>query len=387
MPTRDLDFQSKVFKKEVLDSRRHQGVRRARRARPVSAAAQGLRRRQADRRHRLGLAGPGAGAEPARLARGHRHAASRSACDAARRRGRPRREAGFTEQNGTLGEMFEVDPRERHGAAADQRRRAEQALRQVFEALRPGSHARACRTASCSATSTNEGKQLPEEHQRHRGVPEGHGPDRAPPLRAGQERQRRRHQRQLRRASGRRRTRHGPRARLVGRARLAVHVPDHARVASSRATSSASAASCSAPCTAWSRACTAASSARGHEQGRRLPALGRVDHRARSRRPSRSEGILAVYERLRRCRQGRVRAGLRRHVPGGARDHRRDLRRGVERQRDPQRQPRGRAPRALPHGQDRRHRDVEGRREGARASATRPRSRSIRSPPASTSPP
>ncbi len=39
---------------------------------PLPAAAEGLRRRQADRRHRLGLAGAGAGAEPARLAGGHR---------------------------------------------------------------------------------------------------------------------------------------------------------------------------------------------------------------------------------------------------------------------------------------------------------------------------
>ena len=73
--------------------RRHARSGRGRRAAPLAAAAQGVRGREADRRDRLGLAGAGAGAEPARLARGHGHQgedrpARRLVLDEGRARGR-----------------------------------------------------------------------------------------------------------------------------------------------------------------------------------------------------------------------------------------------------------------------------------------------------------
>ena len=77
-------------------------------------------------------------------------------------------------------------------------------------------------------------------------------------------------------------------------------------------------------------------------------------------------GIKAVYEGL--DAEGKAAFGKAYNAAYHpvARDPRGDLRRGRLGQRDPQRHPGDPPPRHLPDGQDRRHRDVEGRREGAR---------------------
>ncbi len=168
------------------------------------------------------------------------------------------RTAGFTEDNGTLGEMFAV-VRESDMvllliADAAQAR----AVRPGVRGAAPGRDPRPVARLPARAPDQRR-REVPRQRQRHRGLPQGHGTVGAPALRAGQGGERRRHQRQLRRAPGHRRARDRLRAGLVGR-RSARRTPSRPRSSpSSSRTSTASAASCSAPCTASSRACTAAS--------------------------------------------------------------------------------------------------------------------------------
>ena len=62
------------------------------------------------------------------------------------------RKAGFSEENGTLGEMFEVVRESRPGAAADLGRGAGRARSARCSRACARARRSACRTASCSAT-------------------------------------------------------------------------------------------------------------------------------------------------------------------------------------------------------------------------------------------
>ena len=171
------------------------------------------------------------------------------------------REAGFTEENGTLGEMFDVIGDSdivllliSDAAQAEHSRRSSP----------PSSPARrsGCRTASCSAHLKNVGAKFPDEHQRHRRLPEGHGAvgaggctSRAPRSTAPAS------------TPASPSTRTSPAGRpttpSAGRSRSARPTPSRRRWSRSTSrTSSASAASCSARCTASSRSCTAATASR-----------------------------------------------------------------------------------------------------------------------------
>ena len=89
-----MSFSSKIFSIDTvkMSDRSEQIVKGGRHLFPL--LPQGVRGRQADRRHRLGLAGAGAGAEPARLAGGDRHQGQgRPARRAARPWPRPARRA------------------------------------------------------------------------------------------------------------------------------------------------------------------------------------------------------------------------------------------------------------------------------------------------------
>ena len=157
-------------------------------------------------------------------------------------------------------------------------------------------------------------------------------------------------------------------SRSAGRWRSARPTPSRRRSSRSTSpTSSASAASCSAPCTASSRASTAASSAQGMSREDAFLNSCRVDHRADQQAPSRKQGMLARLRGARRGGQGGLRA---RPTPPPTPPPARSSRRSTTRS------PRGNEIRSvilagdrlkqLPDGQDRRHRDVDGRREGAR---------------------
>ena len=121
------------------------------------------------------------------------------------------------------------DPRVGHRAPADLRRRPGRALPARVREPAPRRDAGAVARVPDRPPEERRGK-APREHQRHRRLPEGHGSLGAAALRAGQGGQRRRHQRQHRRPPGHRRPRDGLCARLVGGARVAVHLRDHARV-------------------------------------------------------------------------------------------------------------------------------------------------------------
>jgi ketol-acid reductoisomerase len=273
------------------------------------------------------------------------------------------RKAGFSEDNGTLGEMFAVIKESDISLLLISGRGAGELYPKVFESLRPGS------TLGLShgfliGHLKNVGAKLPAEHQRHRGLPEGDGAVGAPPVRAGQGSERRRHQRQHRRFT---------------------------RTSTARATDYA---------LGWSVALgspytfetTLESEYKSDIYGERGILLGAVHgviealyrryvaqgmskeaaflnsasrSPARSRRRSRS----AASAPCTRAWTPPARRSSRRRTPrvsGGARGAGGDLRRGVERQRDPRRGAGGRAAQEAADGQDRRHRDLEDRR-GVRA--------------------
>ena len=77
-------------------------------------------------------------------------------------------------------------------------------------------------------------------------------------------------------------------------------------------------------------------------------------------------GLKAVYEELEENEKQAFRRALQRRLPPLPRDPRGDLRRRGVRQRGAQRHTGHPPPRQIPHGQDRRHRHVEGGREGPR---------------------
>ncbi len=140
----------------------------------------------ADRRDRLGLPGPGAGAEPPRLARGLRH------------HGQDRPPAGLVlGEGGRSGGLHGGQRHARRGLrrdrnlgprpAADRRRRAGRALPRGLR----GDEARRDARPLARVPARRHGERrrdLPRQHQRRRRVPEGDGPVGAPPLRAGQAR-------------------------------------------------------------------------------------------------------------------------------------------------------------------------------------------------------
>ena len=139
---------------------------------------------------------------------------------------RQAQEAGFTEANGTLGEMYDVI-RESDMVLlliADAAQAAQ--YKEIFAALRPGA------TLGLShgfllAHLENEGAAFPSQQQRHRGLPQGHGAVGAPPVRAGQGDQRRRHQFQLCGRTGYRRQGYRSGHRLVGCHRCPIHLSHH----------------------------------------------------------------------------------------------------------------------------------------------------------------
>ena len=207
--------------------------------------------------------------------------------------------AGFTEENGTLGEMFEVIARVGHRAAADLRRRAGRDLRAGVRRAAPGRDAGPVARLPARPPARTSATKFPANINVIAVCPKGMGPSVRRLYVQGARGQRRRHQRQLRRPAGHRRPRDRLRARLVGR-RSARRTRSRRRWSPSTSpTSSASAASCSAPCTASSRASTAASSARGMSAGGGLPQLGAKSITgADLARRSRSTGMLGVYEAL-----------------------------------------------------------------------------------------
>ena len=211
-----LSFKSTVFDVEALDLEGHkeQIVRGGRHLFPLLPKA--FDGRQADRRHRLGLAGAGAGAEPARLARGHRHQgqgrpAPGLVVDAAGargrlQRGRTARSARCSSRDRESDLVLLLISDAAHGRAATE---------EVFESLKPGatlglSHGFLLghmRTSAPSSRPTSTSSRV---------CPKGMGPSRAAAVRAGQDGQRRRHQRQLRGGAGHRRQGHRS-ARWAGR--------------------------------------------------------------------------------------------------------------------------------------------------------------------------
>ena len=125
----------------------------------------------------------------------------------------------------------------------------------------------------------------------------------------------------------------------------------------------------------------------GHEPNEDgVPELGRVDHRARSTRSSRSRASWPSTRGSTPPARPSSRRPTRRRIRPAQGGPGRDLRRGLDRQRDPQRGAGGQPPEEAPHGQDRRHRDLEGRRAAVRAKRVEDKiPRATRSPPASTS--
>ena len=235
--------------------------------------------------------------------------------------------------------MFDVIRESRHVAAADLRRRPGRALQEGLRAPSGPARRWACRTASCSATCRNVGAKLPDEHQRHRAS--------AP------------------RAWARRCGGSTCRASEVNGAGINASFAVQQDV-DGRATDYALGWSVAlgSPYTFETTLESEYKSdifgergillgavhgiveslyrrfvGQGMSQGGRLPQLGRVDHRAdqqddleaRASRPSTSE--------LDADGEGGVPQGLQRGLPPGARDPRRDLRRGRVGQRDPQRRP------------------------------------------------
>ena len=229
MPPLSLNFSSKVFEVETIELQGHQGADRQGRPPPVPAAAQGVRGHQADRRHRLGLAGPGAGPEPARIAGRHRHQGEGRPAAGLDVGGAGAPRPASPRQNGTLGEMFEVVKESDLVLLLISDAAQAELFGKVFEAIRPGA------TLGLShgfllGHMKNVGAKFPANINVIARLPQGHGPVGAAAVRAGQVGQRRRHQRQLRRRAGHRRPGDRHRPRLVGGARLALHLPDHARV-------------------------------------------------------------------------------------------------------------------------------------------------------------
>ena len=167
------------------------------------------------------------------------------------------RAAGFTEEDGTLGEVLDVVAASDMVILLISDAAMARLYPEVFAALKPGA------TLGLShgfllghLTQSNEA--VPGGRGRHRRLPEGHGRLGAGALPAGRRGQRRRHQRQLRGPPGRHRQGHRPGAGLVGRARRALHLPDHAAVGVPVRHLRGARPSCSARCTASSRACSAA---------------------------------------------------------------------------------------------------------------------------------
>ena len=228
---------------------------------PLPAAAQGVRGHQADRRHRLGLAGAGAGAEPARLAGGHRHQGQGRPAPGLSSSMAEARKAGFTEENGTLGEMFEVIEESDLVLLLISDAAQAELYAKVFESLRPGA------TLGLShgfllGHLKNVGAKLPDEHQRHRASARRAWARRCA---ASTCRARRSTAPASTPASPSSRTSTAarPTTRSAGRWRSARPTRSRRRSSPSTSpTSTASAASCSAPCTASSRASTAATSRR-----------------------------------------------------------------------------------------------------------------------------
>ena len=135
--------------------------------------------------------------------------------------------AGFTEANGTRGEMYDVIAGSdlvllliSDAAQADN-------FDRIMAAIRPGRHPRA--VARFSGGLRQEHRQgLSQRHQHHRGVPERDGTVGAAAIRAGPGNQRCRNQLQFRRASGHRRQGDRLCLGLGHRSRLPVHLRDDA---------------------------------------------------------------------------------------------------------------------------------------------------------------
>ena len=172
-------------------------------------------------------------------------------------------------------------------------------------------------------------------------------------------------------AAGHRRPRDRLRARLVGGARLALHVPDDAGVRVQ---------------VRHLRRARHPARRRARHHREPLPPLRRAGHeQARTRSCNSAEsitgpisktiskqGIRAVYEALGRRRQGGVRGGLRRGLPGRARGPaRRSTTRSSSGNEIRSVVLAGERLKTQPDGQDRRHRDVEGRRRRCAPSASR----------------
>ena len=385
MPPLSLSFSSNVFQVDTIDLAGPQGADRQGRAAPLPAAAQGVRGHQADRRHRLGLAGPGAGAEPARLAGGHRHQgqgrpAPRLELDGRGARGRLHRgrTARWARCSQVIAESDLVLLLISDAAQAE-------LFGKVFEAIRPG-----------ATLGLSHGFLLGPHEERRRQVPGEHQRDRASAPRAWARRcgactcrasrSTAPASTQLRRRAGHRRPRHRHRPRLVGGARLALHLPDHARVRvqvghlrRARHPARRRARHHREPLPALRQP--------GHEPRGRLPATRPSRSPARSRASSRSRASWPSTRRLGADGKQRVRGGLRRHLPGGAaKCWPRSTTRSSSGNEIRSVVLAGERLKKQPDGQDRRHRDLEGRREGARAARRGRRSRCTRSPPASTSP-
>ncbi|GLD93488.1 hypothetical protein PINS_up002080 [Pythium insidiosum] len=138
------------------------------------------------------------------------------------------REAGFSEDKGTLGEMFDVIKESDMVLLLISDAACTELYPKVFSALKPGA------TLGLShgyllGHLNSVGDAFPKDINVGHGRAQGHGPERAPPVCPGQGGERRGHQRQCRHPPGRERQGHGARARLEHRSRLAVHVLHDAR--------------------------------------------------------------------------------------------------------------------------------------------------------------
>ena len=185
---------------------------------------------------------------------------------------------GFTKENGTLGEMYDVIRESDMSLLLISDAAFAENYQEIFAAFRPGTTLGLSHGFLLSHLQAT-GRELPEGHQRRGRLPQGHGPVGAPALRAGPRGQRRRHQCELRRAAGRQRQGDRLRARLVGGARLALHLRDDARIGvplrhlrRARHPARRRARPRRKPLCALCRP--------GHGQGRRLPQHLRIDHRA-----------------------------------------------------------------------------------------------------------
>ena len=256
-----LDFESKIFSKDVIDLHGHKEfiVRGGRD--PLRSSSQGLRGRKADRRDRLGVTGAGPSPKPSLTRSREPTSASRLVYVRDRARWSHAREAGFDEDSGTLGEMYQVIRESdlvllliSDGAQAD-------LYPKVFEAIRPGA------TLGLShgfllGHLDNVGDKFPENINVIAVCPKGMGPSVRRLYVQWQGGQRSGDQRQLRRSS--KRGRQGCRLRtgMVGGLGFSLHFPNHPGFGVQGPTSSASAASCWELSTASSRASTVATRAR-----------------------------------------------------------------------------------------------------------------------------